>query len=370
MSSGLPLSLAAVAGLAGLGLAARRGSAAHQSTLVESVDDLLVNPNLDAICDLAVLLDRYPNPTKPERALIRKNAAAMSSIREGEPGVVIDVMTEAGIPWQRAGHAGRGLADGDPWVETVPDGWVRDAVESADAAIASCRGALATSGQEAAILGLRDAAANRDRATCDRLAGYWDPGARNPVRPYLAPGVAHAFHAALAAARVFRAASVGKGAAGSATESAIGVAWHHAGSAAAHARPNIGAAARMDDRVRCGRRLVLRAILAAHPGRGSSGTRRAQRSRPSRRRFKPLVQDKIPGRDPAALEIDPAPLGIRGGRAVPAGVRTQHERARRERLECRLVELRADAAPPQVRLRELHLADARDLLAERRVRLP
>ena len=276
MSSGLPLSLAATACLAGLGLAARRGSAARQPTLLESVDDLLVNPNLDAICDLAVLWDRYPSPTKSERALIRKNAAAMSGIREGEPGVLLDVMTEAGIPWQRVGQTGRGIqrvemigpAGGfdDLWISTVPDGWVRDAVESADAAIASCGNALATSGQGPAILGLRDAAASRDRATCGRLAGYWDAGARNPVRPHLAPGVAHAFHAALAAARVFRAASEGKRAAGNAAGgTAIGVAWHHAGNAAAHARPNIGATARMDDRIRCGRRLVLRAILEAPP---------------------------------------------------------------------------------------------------------
>lgn len=275
VSSGLPLSLAATACLAGLGLAVRRGSAARATDFLASVDDLLVNPNLDAICDLAVLTDRYPNPSKPERILLRKNANAMSSIREGEPGVLLDAIKEAGAPWQVAGraqivgHDARGVprADltgptddvSDLWIDAVPDGWVRDAVESADAAIASCREVLRTSGQGETILGLRDATAARDRAACDRLAGYWDENGRVlRARPYLAPGVAHAFHAALAAARVFRAA-------GSATEFAIGVAWHHAGNAAAHARPKIGAAARMDDRIRCGRRLVLRAILAAPP---------------------------------------------------------------------------------------------------------
>jgi len=222
------------------------------------IDAMLVNPNLDAICDLAVLIERYPDPSKTERGIIQKNARRMQEIREGEACVLLDVITDMQIPWARVGKFVRGVPHAelgfDFQIDTVPDGWVRDALESADAAIAAGRASSARLEPESAMIHLRDAVAARDQAACDHAILRW--------RPYAAmPEYAHAHNATLAAARVFRAAySTPRSA------DAVGTAWHHAGNAAAHARPDVGVSARIDDRIRCGRRLLLRAMLVAPPG--------------------------------------------------------------------------------------------------------
>ena len=274
MSSGLPLSLVAVAGLAGLGLAVRHaGSQSRLSPQLALIDAMLVNPNLDAICDLAVLIARYPNPSKPERGIIQKNARRMAEIREGEACVLLDALTDQEIAWQLVGRFVQGPAPNvappdlgfDFQIDAVPDGWVRDALESADAAIAAGRAASARVELSPFFFDLRAAIVARDHAACAERIRYWR------LTPSATPEEAHVTGALIEAARVLGDTSKSgvsrePWAREPWTRDPVSTAWCAAGNAAAHARLYIGVTVRNNDRIRCYRRLLLRAMLVAPPG--------------------------------------------------------------------------------------------------------
>ncbi len=251
--NGVALALATV-GLLVLGSRGRAGAA--NRPLSSSVGGLLTNKNLDALCQLAVLLERYPEPTREQRSRILANMKRLPP----EAAVVLDALTEAGVPWTRCGaakgedlygHEGETLYAYkliDDLTMQTRAAWFEDARESAANAWNTYVNHLDVQDPEPLArhlaprtARLHDALKVRNlAATAEAILAY---GPRDPV-------AAHAYLSSHAAARVMHAPN-------------SAVAWHHAGNAAAHARIG-GVKQRADDRLACSRRLVLRAIIVEY----------------------------------------------------------------------------------------------------------
>ena len=193
---------------------------------------LITNANLDAVCELAVLLQRYPKATKPERLIVRAARDRMPD----EASVLMDELLTRGVDWMSVGEE-------VPLVGVGPGDWVRDAVESADAVSAVVK---------KVVRPLRDDVVANDHEACARFIADWDDNPRwrrnrrfrfdNPFDPHL-------WLATWFAAKALTANTPQKCAG-------------YVCDAAAHARPAVGVQERTGDRIRCRRRLVLRDAIA------------------------------------------------------------------------------------------------------------
>lgn len=193
------------------------------------IQALVTNATLDAVCDLAILVQRYPNATKPERLIVRSARDRMPE----EASVMMDELSGRELDWMS-------VRDDTPLAGVDSGDWIRDAVGSADAV-----GALV--GQ--VVHPLRDDVAANDREACAQFIADWDrPGLRHNRRFRFAFDP-HLWFATLFAEKALTAKNMQK-CAGFVCD------------AAAHARPKVGVKERAGDRIRCRRRLVLRDVIA------------------------------------------------------------------------------------------------------------